>query len=160
MKCLSLGVSFYLISILVVPQCPSHSMQRSVYFLPVYAMEIFTLTLLSWTVMNVSLDTLHNSAWSEYFVGSCCSFLYRYAFAKLCLSLSKPSQTCSQVASTVQATWSQFSPVYSVNVCFSFSFFGLNVFWFLKNKIRVTFFDTFPVIFFSKTNQPGWLPGW
>lgn len=144
MKCLSLGVKFLPhFDLFVAPQCPSHSMQCSVYFLLLYATEIFILNLLSWTVMNVSLDTLHNSAWSDYFVGSCCSFLHQYAFAKLCLSLSEPCQTCSRVASTVKATWSQFDSVYSVNVCLFFlqSFFELNVFWFLKNKIRVTFWD-------------------
>ena len=94
----------------------------SVWYVLVFFLFVFfffpILNLLSWTVMNVSLDTLNNSEWSEFFVGPCCTFLYRYAFAKLCLSLAthvKLLSSCLYNSRNVEPVW----PVYSVNVfCF------------------------------------------
>ena len=70
---------------------------------------------------------------------------YRYAFAKLCLSLANMSKllsSCLYNSSNVEPIWL----VYNVNVFLFFQcFLHLQCFLILRNKIRVTFFNTFTV---------------
>lgn len=160
-KCLRLGVRStsqgFKLSSNTIP-CS----QRNVLYIFWYILKctirffffFFLLNLLSWTVMNVSLDTLHNSEWSEfpYFCRPLLYIPYQYAFAKLCLFLSKPCQNCFQVVCTIQVMLSQ-SGLFTVYIFFFLflvlyfkMFLRLNVFWFWKNKISVNF-SNFVLVF-------------
>lgn len=80
--------------------------------------RFFTLSLLSWTVMNVSLDTLHNSEWSEYFCRPLLYIPYRYAFARLCLSLANHVKTAFKLSLQFQSYVEPIWSVYNVNAFF------------------------------------------
>lgn len=131
--------------------------QRNVLYIFWYILKctkryFFSLNLLSLTVMNVSLDTLHNSEWSE-FPYLCRPLLYIPTNMHL-PSCAFPYQTMSkllQVVCTIHVMLSQFG-LFTVYMFYKHVFFPFcfcisnvsspNVFWFWKkNKIRVNFFQ-------------------
>lgn len=163
---LEIRAKIYLVGIKdILQQKTPLSRQRSVYFLihsKVYDFCFSFLNLLSLTVMNVSLDTLHNSEWSE-FLYMCRPLLYIPTNMHL-PSCAFPYQTKSkllQVVCTIHVILSLFGlfTVYMFYIFFSFFILYFKIsftskfsdFEKNKNKIRVNFsicFFVFIVVLF------------
>lgn len=75
---------------------------------------------------------------------------YQLCICQVVPFFSVSCQNCSQVVFAIQVMWSQFWPVYNVNVCFCM-FPHLHVFWFLRRIKSEWLFKVIPLIF-----SPGW----